>query len=116
MRHVYMAFSMTGQNGAVAPMKALACWLRKFKKYKVFEPKYELFPEMLAKQAISRLDSSFLVIADVTHPSNGVGFEIGYAFSKDKSVIIVAQEGGTSKLSKFSAFDNKYLPIPSNLI
>ena len=42
---------------------------------------------------INCIDQSDLVVAEISHPALGVGFEIGYALSKHKKVLGIAKEG-----------------------
>lgn len=101
MRNIYIAYSMTNAEVSAAAMLELAQWFRKIKRYKVHEPVYELFTEALAVKTIQRLDQCTHVVADLSETSHGVGFEVGYAFSKGKKIYIVANESERNRLSKF---------------
>ncbi|BEH09896.1 hypothetical protein GSUET_15080 [Geobacter sulfurreducens subsp. ethanolicus] len=101
MRYIYLAYPMTTAETTAAAMLELGQWFRKMKRYKVHEPVYELFTEALAEKTIERLDQCSHIVADLSQTSHGVGFEVGYAFSKGKKVYIVANLTERDKLSKF---------------
>ena len=88
MKAIYIAHSMTNGNHNLAIINTLINWL-KDKKYKIIQPKYALFPDMLAVEAIKAIEQSKIVIADVTTYSHGVGFEMGYAYALKKKIIFL---------------------------
>jgi nucleoside 2-deoxyribosyltransferase len=103
MKVIYIAHPMTAQAGTEASMSALAAWLKKQRGCRVFEPNYQLFSDILASQALKNLEDSSIILADVSSASHGVGFEIGFAFSKGKRVILVAHEERHGTISSFLA-------------
>lgn len=56
----------------------------------------------------SWLDESDIVIAEVTQPSLGVGYELGRAEAKGKRVICLFREGGDKKLSAMVLGNRNY--------
>jgi nucleoside 2-deoxyribosyltransferase len=52
------------------------------------------------------IESADILIADVTVPSIGVGYEIGFAEAQGKKILCIYQEGGNKKLS-FMVSGNK---------
>jgi len=122
MKKVYVAFSMTNGDQNLEKINQLIDWL-KCKKYKVFQPNYSLFPELLANNALKSIDESDIVIADVTNYSHGVGFELGYAFCKGKKIIIISHCSAKNNITKFFyglfdkiVFYNDTANVPSLLI
>jgi nucleoside 2-deoxyribosyltransferase len=59
--------------------------------------------EYIFARDCSWIDSSDVVIAEVSVPSLGVGYEIAYAQMKNKKVICLYQENSASKLSAMIA-------------
>lgn len=57
------------------------------------------------------LDESDIVIAEVTTPSLGVGYELGRAEAKGKRVICLFREGGDKKLSAMILGNKKFITI-----
>jgi nucleoside 2-deoxyribosyltransferase len=53
---------------------------------------------------IKWIDESSVLIAEVSTPSHGVGFEISYALSKNKSVLCLYQDG--KRISKMLTGNN----------
>jgi len=100
LNRVYIAYPMSNRNSDISDMDKLASWFRK-KKYRVFSPHSRLFPDILAENTIHNLEFCPLIVADVSFASHGVGFEIGYAFSQGKKVIIVARRSENQNVSKF---------------
>ncbi len=100
MKVVYIAHSMTNGSKHVNKINALITWLKK-KRYKVSQPNYALFPDVLAAGALTAIERSKIVIADVTVYSHGVGFEIGYAYALKKDIILIANISAKDKVSKF---------------
>lgn len=95
-----MAHAMTNAHSGMSVIRDLIRWLEA-KKFTIIAPSPSLFPEILASNAISSINRSDIIIADVTNYSHGVGFEIGYAFSRNKSIIVVAESCSRRDVSKF---------------
>ncbi len=57
----------------------------------------KLTPHEVFKRDLDAISRSDLLIADVTHPSHGVGMEIMYAYMLGKKIIVTYKSG--SKLS-----------------
>ncbi len=49
-------------------------------------------PRELMVSTFSHIDNSDILIADVSELSSGVGIEIGYAYSKNKIIIILSKK------------------------
>jgi len=100
MKTIYVAHSMTNGQNDTQDIDALLQWLHKNGHSIVF-PNYALFHDMLASQALESIKNANIVIADVSNYSHGVGFEIGFAYSLKKDVIIIANNSVKDKISKF---------------
>lgn len=100
MKTIYIAHAMTHSRYPLDDMRTLASWLQG-KGVKVLQPKRHLFPEILASRAVKSMNASDLIIADLTCPSHGVGFEIGFAYATGKKVILVAKESVKADLTPF---------------
>ena len=62
----------------------------------VFVEKYNLKPneeEVMMKTAFNEIDSSDILIAELSVKSIGVGIEIGYAYAKNIPIIYLHKEG-----------------------
>jgi len=97
---VYLAYAVTNGHPGRRCMCDLAHWLREHR-YKVTEPSACLLPEILVDGAIAALDEANILIADISAYSHGVGFEIGYAYARDKKVIVTCSAGEYEKTSQF---------------
>lgn len=100
MKIVYTAHSMTNGHQNLDKVNTLISWLRK-ERYKVAQPSYVLFPDLLASGALESIKQSDIVIADVTVYSHGVGFELGYAYALKKDIIVISSISAKNKVSKF---------------
>ncbi|MCU0289238.1 MAG: nucleoside 2-deoxyribosyltransferase [Acidobacteria bacterium] len=100
--NVYLAYSVTNKEGEsnLTQMKRLREWLVS-KNYNVFNPTPKLFQEKIANDALERLDEADIIVADLSRYSHGVGFEVGYAFAKEKKIVLIAEENSRKKVSKF---------------
>lgn len=61
---------------------------------------------------VNRLEQADVVFAEVTVPSLGVGYEIGYANSHNKRIICVYDKTVTSKITTMLRGNNKLKIIP----
>ena len=61
---------------------------------------------------VNRLEQAVVVFAEVTVPSLGVGYEIGYANSHNKRIICVYDKTVTSKITTMLRGNNKLKIIP----
>ena len=57
------------------------------------EGKISLAPRRLMTLAFQQIDSSDLMVADITEKGIGVGIECGYAYARNIPVIITARKG-----------------------
>jgi nucleoside 2-deoxyribosyltransferase len=67
--------------------------------------------EYIFTRDCSWIDASDVVIAEVSVPSLGVGYEVAYAQMKNKKVICLYQENATSKLSAMIAGNKNVLIV-----
>ena len=100
MKNIYFAYPMTNGNKYINELNRLIDWLSK-KKFNISHPGFLLFPELLVTETIKAIDKSDIVIADISSYSHGVGFEIGYAYAKNKKIILVANINERNTVSKF---------------
>jgi nucleoside 2-deoxyribosyltransferase len=99
---VYLAYSVTNRKGEsnLSQLNQLREWLVS-KNYRVFNPTPKLFQEIIADDAIKNLEDADIIVADLSKYSHGVGFEVGYAFAKEKNVVLIARENSKKTVSKF---------------
>lgn len=99
---VYLAYSVTNKKGEsnLPQLNQLCEWLVS-KNYSVFNPTPKLFQERIADDAMENLDDADIIVADLSKYSHGVGFEVGYAFAKEKNVVLIAKENSKKTVSKF---------------
>ena len=107
--NVYLAYSVTNNKGEsnLPQINHLREWLVS-KNYSVSNPSPKLFQEMIANDALANLEKADIIVADLSKYSHGVGFEVGYAFAKEKNVVLIAKENSRKMVSKFlkGVFDN----------
>ncbi len=100
MKSVYLAHSMTNGNQNLDRLNTLISWLKK-KRFRISKPDHILFSDYIASGALDSIEKSDIVIADVTVYSHGVGFELGYAYSLKKNIILISGIAAKNKISKF---------------
>ena len=89
--------------------------------YKVVMPVRDRTADKLERRAImerafSEIDSSDLLVAEVSNISFGVGIEIGYAKAHGKKVIVLGKKGGEISKTASGASDEVILyDSPDNL-
>ncbi len=54
---------------------------------------FELSPEKLMQRTFAEIDSSDLIVVDLTEKGVGLGIEAGYAYAKGIPVVVVAKKG-----------------------
>ena len=99
---IYLAYSVTNKRGGsnLPQLTQLREWLVS-KNYSVFNPTPKLFQEIIADDALENLEDADIIVADLSKYSHGVGFEVGYAFAKEKNIVLVAQKNSEETVSKF---------------
>ena len=55
--------------------------------------KIELSPEELMQRTFAEIDSSDLIVVDLTEKGVGLGIEAGYAYAKGIPVVVIAKTG-----------------------
>ncbi len=100
MKRVYFAYSMTNSSQYLDKIHTLADSLED-QGLKVTQPSFNLFPELVVQRTLNEIQKSDLVIADLSVCSHGVGFELGYAYSLNKKVILIAESEMRNSISKF---------------
>ena len=111
--NIYFSGSIYGGRQKLESYKKLVKELTKFG---------NVFDEEVADESISdndvfeslvdRLKQADLVFAEVTVPSLGVGYEIGYADSHNKRVICVYDKNVTPKITTMLRGNNRLKIIP----
>ena len=107
---VYLAAPMLGErtHAVVALMRRIAALLVR-RGHAVLTPHVlddvldvdrGVTPEEIYRRDTALLEEAEVLVAEVSHPSLGVGFEIAYALLKGKKVIALCEE---SRLSRTSA-------------
>lgn len=100
MKSIYIAHSMTNGQKSIGEVLSLANWL-KSQDFKVAQPSYILYPDFLVSKVLKVIEQSDTIIADVSHYSHGVGFELGYAYSLNKEIIVISNISSNDQVSKF---------------
>jgi nucleoside 2-deoxyribosyltransferase len=100
MKSVYIAHSVTNAHHNMDNVSSLVSWLKQ-KKFKIIRPEHLLFADIIASEAIQSIERADLIIADVSAYSHGVGFELGYAYSLKKHIILISHCSSKDKISKF---------------
>ena len=67
--------------------------------------------EYIYKRDVRWVDESDIVIAEITRPSLGVGYEIGYAESKGKKIICLYREIEPNKKVSAMILGNSYINV-----
>lgn len=107
MIKVYFAAPMLGDRSALEIAKKIVSGLKK-KGYKiltehvvedVLDIERGAKPREIFERDIKLLDEADLLIAEVSYPSLGVGFEIAYFLLKSKSVLAFAKEERENRVS-----------------
>jgi nucleoside 2-deoxyribosyltransferase len=97
MKKAYLAISYANRkqfNKEIDNLKQL--FVKKKIELLVFVDKYNFKNNQekeMMKVAFAEIDSSNLLIAELTTKSIGVGIEIGYAFSKNKPILYLRKKG-----------------------
>ena len=102
MAAIYIAHAMTNAGHPAEALETLTGWLCS-QGHKVVRPVYATSADELVLRALAAIRGCQILIADLTIPSHGVGFEIGHAFALGKRVMVVAEEGATPPVSQFMA-------------
>lgn len=100
MKSIYLAYSVTNGDSFSLDKNELFSFLKK-KKFKIIEPNPALFPELIANNTLDALKEAEVVIGEVSVYSHGVGFELGYAYSLNKKIIIIAKSICRDNISNF---------------
>ena len=75
----------------------------------------ELSPQELMQRTFTEIDSSHLIVVDLTEKGVGVGIEAGYAYAKETPIAVVAKRGSdisatlqgiSQKLFLYDEFDD----------
>ena len=75
----------------------------------------ELGPEELMQRTFTEIDSSHLIVVDLTEKGVGVGIEAGYAYAKRIPIVVIAKKGSdisatlqgiSQKLLLYDEFDD----------
>ena len=53
----------------------------------------EFSPEELMQRSFAAIDSSHLIVVDLTDKGVGLGIEAGYAYAKKTPIVVIAKEG-----------------------
>ncbi len=53
----------------------------------------ELSPEELMRRTFAEIDSSHLMVVDLTEKGVGLGIEAGYAYAKKTPIVVIAKRG-----------------------
>jgi len=111
-RKIYFAGSIRGGRGDVRLYEALVGYLAGFGEVltcHVGDPGLDaagdegIGEEAIYHRDMAWLDEADLVIAEVTTPSLGVGYEIGAAQARGKKILCLFRDGGTISLSAMIA-------------
>jgi nucleoside 2-deoxyribosyltransferase len=101
MKNIYIAYSVTNGNQDVEIIKGLIDWLDE-NGFDIIHPfDIALFQDYLAEKSIKYINTSDIIIADISTYSHGVGFELGYAYSRKKQIVVICNENVREKISKF---------------
>jgi nucleoside 2-deoxyribosyltransferase len=108
MKNIYFAGSIRGGRGDAAFYKQIIDELRKYgavltEHVGADEQGSELSDKEIHDRDMDWLTSSDIMIAEVTRPSLGVGYEIGIAVSMEKPVVCLYRKGGDAPLSAMIA-------------
>lgn len=99
---VYFSCSLTGGRGDQPTYAAIVAWFGKqgcevltahLAGSGVMTAEESLTPEAVFARDIAWLDEAEVVIADVSTPSHGVGYEVAHAVRSGKRVLCLAKEG-----------------------
>lgn len=111
-RKIYFAGSIRGGRDDVQVYEALVGYLAGFGEVltcHVGDPGLDasgdegISEEVIYQRDMGWLDEADLVIAEVTTPSLGVGYEIGAAQARGKKILCLFREGGAVSLSAMIA-------------
>ncbi len=99
---VYFSCSLTGGRGDQPTYAAIVAWLAA-QGYEVLTAhlagpgvmtdEESLTPEAVFARDIAWLDEAEVVVADVSTPSHGVGYEVAHAVRSGKRLLCLAKEG-----------------------
>ncbi|MEK6572993.1 MAG: nucleoside 2-deoxyribosyltransferase [Chloroflexota bacterium] len=100
--NIYFSCSLTGGRSDQPVYAAMVDWMlaqgheaptAHLARPEVMAEETEIAPETVYTRDIAWLDAAGAVVADVTTPSHGVGYEIAYAIMTGKRVLCLAREG-----------------------
>ncbi len=105
---VYVAAPIRGDRRAINSVKAIVSMLKELGHKVLTEHVAQGTPEPLSCEEVYRrniklLSECDLVVAEVSYPSHGVGFEVCKALSMEKRVIAVVESSRKSLLSAMIA-------------
>ena len=75
----------------------------------------KLSPQELMQRTFTEIDSSHLVVVDLTEKGVGLGIEAGYAYAKETPIVVIAKKGSdisatlqgiSQKLFLYDEFDD----------
>ena len=104
---VYLAAPMLGVRDALPTVRAIAAKLAE-EKHEILTPHViedtsdvdrGLRPEDIYERDVRLLEASDVVVAEISYPSLGVGFEIAYALLRGKKVVALCEEERLEKTS-----------------
>ena len=99
---IYFSCSLTGGRNDQPTYAAVVDWMlahghkvltAHLAQPEVMAEEVTIRPEVVYARDIAWLDEADALVADVTTPSHGVGYEIAYAILSGKRVLCVAREG-----------------------
>ena len=97
MKKAYLAISYANRNLFNKEVEVLSSLLKKNNyETQVFVDNYNFKPDeenKMMKTAFKEIDSSDILIAELTTKSIGVGIEIGYAYAKEKPILYLRKKG-----------------------
>ena len=100
--NIYFSCSLTGGRSDQPVYAAMVDWMlaqghevptAHLARPEVMAEETEIAPETVYTRDIAWVDAAETVVADVTTPSHGVGYEIAYALMTGKPVLCLAREG-----------------------
>lgn len=100
--NIYFSCSLTGGRNDQPVYAAIVDWMlaqghevptAHLARPEVMTEETQISPEIVFNRDIDWIDAAEVVVADVTTPSHGVGYEIAYAVLNGKRVLCLAREG-----------------------
>lgn len=108
--NIYFSGSIYGGRQKLESYKKLVKELAKFGNVLIREE--SISDNEVFESLVDRLSQADLVFAEVTVPSLGVGYEIGYADSHNKRIICVYDKNVTPKITTMLRGNNRLKIIP----